>query len=115
MGGISENAPGVKIAALTKKPPVQVIFPRAQLRGRIPRIQIAIDTDENGNSKGNAFGYVGTRVSVAARSRRMGLVAMTDKVPADGLTQFGLAITIGQRRAAINNASKSQSPERFAR
>jgi hypothetical protein len=55
-------------------------------------VQIAIDTDGNGDSNGNAFGYVGhTGFGGGCITGEWDFVDMTDNVPARwDMTQFGL-------------------------
>lgn len=51
--------PGIKIAALDHQIHVKYYFPASTCQNGGPRIQLAIDTDGDGQSNGNAFGYVG--------------------------------------------------------
>ena len=84
--------PGFKIAALTNQLQLKYYFPARSCAGGSPRIQIAIDTDGNGTSNGNAFGYVGhTGFGGGCLTGVWDFVDMTDSVPARwDLTQFGL-------------------------
>jgi hypothetical protein len=84
--------PGFKIAALTNQLQLKYFFPARSCGGGSPRIQIAIDTDGNGSSNGNAFGYVGhTGFGGGCLTNVWDFVDMTDNVPARwDLTQFGL-------------------------
>ena len=72
-----------------------------------PRIQIAIDTGSDGNSNGNAFGYVGhTGFGGGCVSGVWDFVDMTDTVPFRwDLTQFGLGYHNWPTAAAAMNAS----------
>src|SRR5205085_8556407 len=51
--------PGVKIGTLTNQLQLKYYFPARTCSGGSPRFQLAIDTDGDGTSNGNAFGYVG--------------------------------------------------------
>jgi hypothetical protein len=84
--------PGIKIAALTNQLQLKYFFPTRSCGGGSPRIQLAIDTDGDGISDGNAFGYVGhTGFGGACLTGVWDFVDMTDNVPARwDLTQFGL-------------------------
>jgi hypothetical protein len=84
--------PGFKIAALTNQLQLKYFFPTRSCGGGSPRIQLAIDTDGDGNSNGNAFGYVGhTGFGGGCLTGVWDFVDMTDNVPARwDLTQFGL-------------------------
>jgi hypothetical protein len=84
--------PGFKIAALTNQLQLKYYFPTRSCGGGSPRIQLAIDTDGNGTSNGNAFGYVGhTGFGGGCLTGVWDFVDMTDAVPARwDLTQFGL-------------------------
>ena len=84
--------PGFKIAALTNQLQLKYYFPARSCGGGSPRIQIAIDTDGNGSSNGNAFGYVGhTGFGGGCLTGGWDFVDMTDAVPFRwDLTQFGL-------------------------
>jgi len=84
--------PGFKIAALTNQLQLKYYFPGRSCGGGSPRIQIAIDTDGNGTSNGNAFGYVGhTGFGGGCVTGVWDYVDMTDNVPFRwDLTQFGL-------------------------
>jgi hypothetical protein len=84
--------PGFKIAALTNQLQLKYLFPSRSCGGGSPRIQLAIDTDGDGNSNGNAFGYVGhTGFGGGCLTGVWDFVDMTDNVPARwDLTQFGL-------------------------
>jgi len=84
--------PGFKIGALTNQLQLKYYFPMRSCGGGSPRIQIAIDTDGNGASNGNAFGYVGhTSFGGGCVTGVWDFVDMTDAVPFRwDLTQFGL-------------------------
>lgn len=59
-GAIRRLPPGIRITALENQLQLKYFFvgPRT-CAGGSPRIQLAIDTDGDGSSNGNAFGYVG--------------------------------------------------------
>ncbi len=84
--------PGFKIAALTNQLQLKYYFVGRSCGGGSPRIQIAIDTDGDGQSNGNAFGYVGhTGFGGGCVTGVWDFVDMTDAVPFRwDLTQFGL-------------------------
>jgi hypothetical protein len=84
--------PGIKISALTNQLQLKYFFPTRSCGGGSPRIQLAIDTDGDGNSNGNAFGYVGhTGFGGGCLTGVWDFVDMTDNVPFRwDLTQFGL-------------------------
>jgi len=84
--------PGIKISALTDQLQLKYYFPSRSCGGGSPRIQLAIDTDGDGRSNGNAFGYVGhTGFGGGCLTGVWDFVDMTDSVPARwDLTQFGL-------------------------
>lgn len=84
--------PGFKIGALTDQLQLKYYFPERSCGGGSPRIQIAIDTDGDGASNGNAFGYVGhTGFGGGCLTGVWDFVDMTDTVLARwDLTQFGL-------------------------
>jgi len=84
--------PGIKITALTNQLQLKYYFPGRSCGGGSPRIQLAIDTDGNGQSNGNAFGYVGhAGFGGGCITGAWDFVDMTDAVPARwDLTQFGL-------------------------
>jgi hypothetical protein len=87
-----DTPPGFKIAALTNQLQLKYYFPMRNCGGGSPRIQIAIDTDGDGVSNGNAFGYVGHgSFGEGCVTGSWDFVDMTDAVPARwDLTQFGL-------------------------
>jgi len=90
---IRNTPPGFKIAALTNQLQLKYYFlPPRSCGGGSPRIQIAIDTDGDGTSNGNAFGYVGhTGFGGGCLTGVWDFVDMTDSVPFRwDLTQFGL-------------------------
>lgn len=102
-----DTPPGFKIAALTNQLQLKYYFPMRNCGGGSPRIQIAIDTDGDGVSNGNAFGYVGhTGFGGGCLSGSWDFVDMTDAVPARwDLTQFGLGYHTWQSAvAAISTA-----------
>ncbi|HXL33872.1 MAG TPA: hypothetical protein VN953_03065 [Gemmatimonadales bacterium] len=84
--------PGIKIAALTDQLQLKYNFPARSCSGGSPRIQLAIDTDGDGQSNGNAFGYVGHGgFGTGCLTGVWDFVDMTDNLPARwDLTQFGL-------------------------
>ena len=84
--------PGFRISALTNQLQLKYYFPARSCGGGSPRIQIAIDTDGDGVSNGNAFGYVGhTGFGGGCVTGVWDFVDMTDAVPSRwDLTQFGL-------------------------
>jgi len=87
-----DTLPGFKIAALTNQLQLKYYFPSRSCGGGSPRIQIAIDRDNNGVVDGNAFGYVGhTGFGGGCLTGTWDFVDMTDAVPFRwDLTQFGL-------------------------
>ena len=58
---VRDLPPGIKIAALTDQIQLKYLFPELPrtCAGGSPRFQLAVDTDGDGRSNGNAFGYVG--------------------------------------------------------
>jgi len=101
---IRNTPPGFKIAALTNQLQLKYYFPTARTcSGGSPRIQIAIDTYGDGNSDGNAFGYVGhTGFGGGCLTGVWDFVDMTDNVPARwDLTQFGLGYQNWQTAVAL--------------
>jgi len=89
---LRNTPPGFKIGALTNQLQLKYYFPERSCGGGSPRIQIAIDTDGDGRSNGNAFGYIGhTGFGGGCLTGVWDFVDMTDAVPARwDLTQFGL-------------------------
>jgi len=87
-----DTPPGFKIGALTNQLQLKYYMPARSCGGGSPRIQIAIDTDGDGVSNGNAFGYVGhTGFGGGCLTGVWDYVDMTDSVPFRwDLTQFGL-------------------------
>ena len=87
-----DTPPGFKIAALTNQIQLKYFFPMRSCGGGSPRIQIAIDTDGDGASNGNAFGYVGhAGFGGGCVTGAWDFVDMTDALPFRwDLTQFGL-------------------------
>lgn len=94
--------PGFKISALTNQLQLKYFFPARSCDGGSPRIQIAIDTDGDGISNGNAFGYVGhTGFGGGCLTGVWDFVDMTDAVPFRwDLTQFGLGYHTWQTAVA---------------
>jgi hypothetical protein len=85
--------PGIKIAALDHQMHVRYFFPPpGTCQNGGPRIQLAIDLDGDGNSNGNAFGYVGNAgFGAGCVSGEWDVIDMTDNVPFRwDLTQLGL-------------------------
>jgi hypothetical protein len=58
-----------------------------------PRIQLAIDTDGDGDSNGNAFGYLGDKPFGGLCGNAWRLEDMTNETPKWDLTQFGGGFT----------------------
>jgi hypothetical protein len=89
---LRSTPPGFTIGALTNQLQLKYYFPARSCGGGSPRIQIAIDTDGDGQSNGNAFGYIGhTGFGGGCLTGVWDFVDMTDAVPARwDLTQFGL-------------------------
>jgi len=89
---LRNTPPGFKIAALTNQLQLKYLLVGRSCGGGSPRIQIAIDTDGDGNPNGNAFGYVGhASFGTGCVTGAWDFVDMTDGVPARwDLTQFGL-------------------------
>lgn len=99
--------PGITITALDNQLQLKYLFPARSCGGGSPRIQLAIDTDGNGSSNGNAFGYVGhTGFGGGCLTGVWDFVDMTDAVPFRwDLTQFGLGYhNWDSAEAAINTA-----------
>ena len=94
--------PGVKIATLTNQLQLKYFFPVRSCGGGSPRFQLAIDTDGDGNSNGNAFGYVGhAGFGGGCLTGVWDFVDMTDNVPSRwDLTQFGLGLHTWQTAVA---------------
>ncbi len=83
--------PGVRITALSDQLQLKYYFPTRTCAGGSPRFQLAIDTDGDGVSNGNAFGYVGhAGFGAGCLTGLWDFVDMTDAVPARwDITQFG--------------------------
>jgi hypothetical protein len=99
--------PGIKIAALDHQMHVKYFFPASTCQNGGPRIQLAIDTDGNGASNGNAFGYVGNGpFGSGCVTGEWDLIDMTDNVPFRwDMTQFGLGYhTWDSAEAAVTAA-----------
>jgi hypothetical protein len=99
--------PGVKIATLSDQLHIKYFFPARTCAGGSPRFQLAIDTDGDGNSNGNAFGYVGhAGFGGGCVSGVWDFVDMSDAVVSRwDLTQFGLGYHSWQTAvAAITTA-----------
>ena len=100
--------PGVKMATLTNQLQLKYYFPPNGLNpprecaGGSPRIQLAIDTDGDGISNGNAFGYVGRGgFGTGCLTGVWDFIDMTDSVPFRwDLTQFGLGYHTWQTAVA---------------
>jgi len=95
--------PGMKIAALTNQLQLKYYFPARSCGGGSPRIQLAIDTDGNGQPNGNAFGYVGhTGFGGGCLTGVWDFVDMTDSVPARwDVTQFALGYQTWQSAVTL--------------
>jgi hypothetical protein len=76
-------------------------FPARTCAGGSPRFQLAIDTDGDSSSNGNAFGYVGhVGFGGGCITGAWDFVDLTDAVPSRwDLTQFGLGLHSGKRRS----------------
>ena len=83
--------PGIKITALTNQLQLKYYFPTRTCQNGGPRFQLAIDTDGDGISNGNAHGYVGhTGFGGGCLTGVWDFVDMTDAVAARwDITQFG--------------------------
>lgn len=104
---LRNTPPGFKIAALTNQLQLKYYFPARSCGGGSPRVQIAIDTDGDGDFDGNAFGYVGhAGFGAGCVTGAWDFVDMTDTVLFRwDLTQFGLGYHNWQTAvAAINTA-----------
>ena len=89
---VRDLPPGIKMSALTNQLQLKYYFSARSCDGGSPRIQLAIDTDGDGVSNGNAFGYVGhAGFGAGCLTGVWDFVDMTDAVPFRwDLTQFGL-------------------------
>ncbi len=98
--------PGINISTLTNQLQLKYFFPARTCAGGSPRIQLAIDTDGDGASNGNAFGYVGHGgFGTGCLTGVWDFVDLTDSVPARwDLTQFGLGYHSWQTAVAAMNA-----------
>jgi hypothetical protein len=77
-------------------------FPARTCAGGSPRFQLAIDTDGDSSSNGNAFGYVGhVGFGGGCITGAWDFVDLTDAVPSRwDLTQFGLGLHSWQTAVA---------------
>lgn len=104
---IRDLPPGINIRALTDQLQLKYYFPSRSCGGGSPRIQLAIDTDGDGVSNGNAFGYVGHGgFGSGCITGVWDFVDMTDNVPARwDLTQFGLGYLSWPEAVTAMNAA----------
>lgn len=87
--------PGVKIDTLTDQLQLKYLFPTRSCGGGSPRFQLAIDTDGDGTSNGNAFGYVGHGpFGTGCLTAVWDIIDMTDNVGRWDLSQFGGGMTM---------------------
>jgi hypothetical protein len=89
--------PSIKITALDHQINLKYFFPTAPRScfGGSPRIQLAIDTDGDGNANGNAFGYVGhLPFGAGCITGEWDIIDMTDNVGRWDLSQFGGGMTM---------------------
>jgi len=99
--------PGVKMDTLTDQLQLKYYFPARSCAGGSPRFQLAIDTDGDGISNGNAMGYVGHGgFGTGCVTGIWDFVDMTDSVLFRwDLTQFGLGYYNWQTAVAAMNAA----------
>jgi hypothetical protein len=104
---VRNTPPGFKINALTNQLQLKYYFPTRSCGGGSPRIELAIDTDGDGQPNGNAFGYVGhTGFGGGCVTGVWDFVDMTDAVPFRwDLTQFGLGYHSWQTAVAAMNTA----------
>jgi hypothetical protein len=87
--------PGIKIAALDHQLNIKYLLINRICSGGSPRFQLAIDTDGDGNSNGNAFGYLGhAPFGVGCVTNEWDIMDMTDNVGRWDLSQFGGGMTM---------------------
>jgi hypothetical protein len=87
--------PGIKIAALDHQINLKYYFPSRTCQNGGPRIQLAIDTDGNGQSNGNAFGYVGhVPFGGGCITGEWDIIDMTDNIGRWDLSQLGGGMTM---------------------
>lgn len=86
--------PGIKIGALDHQINLKYFFPTRTCQNGGPRIQLAIDTDGNGQSNGNAFGYVGhLPFGGGCITGEWDIIDMTDNIGRWDLSQLGGGMT----------------------
>jgi|SRR5687768_8876858 len=95
--------PGIKITALESQLNLKYYFPLRSCGGGSPRIQVAIDSDGDGDFEqfdsdpddGNAFGYVGhAPFGTACVTGEWDILDMTDQVRRWDLSQLGGGMTM---------------------
>ena len=87
--------PGIRIEALDHQINLKYYFPTRTCQNGGPRIQLAIDTDGNGVSNGNAFGYVGhAPFGAGCVTGEWDIMDMTDNVGRWDLSQLGGGMTM---------------------
>jgi hypothetical protein len=87
--------PGIKIDALDHQINLKYFFPMRTCQNGGPRIQLAIDTDGNGVSNGNAFGYVGhAPFGAGCITGEWDIMDMTDNVGRWDLSQLAGGMTM---------------------
>jgi hypothetical protein len=87
--------PGFKIAALDHQINLKYFFPTRSCSGGSPRIQVAIDSDGDGDFDGNAFGYVGhAPFGTGCITGEWDIIDMTDNIGRWDLSQFGGGMTM---------------------
>ena len=107
--------PGIKITALESQLNLKYYFPTRSCGGGSPRIQLAIDSDGDGDfdqfdsdpDDGNAFGYVGhAPFGVGCITGAWDILDMTDHVGRWDLSQLGggMTMTWDQAEAFITAA-----------
>ncbi|MGH2573949.1 MAG: hypothetical protein ACRDGU_10835 [Actinomycetota bacterium] len=89
--------PGFKIGALDHQINLKYFFPMAPrtCSGGSPRIQVAIDTDGDGDFDANAFGYVGhAPFGTGCITGEWDIIDMTDNIGRWDLSQLGGGMTM---------------------
>jgi hypothetical protein len=87
--------PGFKIAALDHQINLKYYFPARSCSGGSPRVQIAIDTDGDGDFDANAFGYVGhAPFGAGCITGEWDIIDMTDNIGRWDLSQLGGGMTM---------------------
>lgn len=94
--------PSKHVKELTDQLQLKYYFPARTCAGGSPRFQLTIDTDGDGSSNGNAFGYVGhVGFGGGCITGAWDFVDLTDAVPSRwDLTQFGLGLHSWQTAVA---------------